>query len=158
MAKAASKPGPAAAKQRGAAGIWLVGLICGAVIALATPYAVLAGVLLAPGLLLVLLDSQPGRPVAVPVLMIGAATIVRPVMALWAAGGQMDPALALAGDPRGVATSWAFQGLGWLVIELGPPLIRLALEGTAQARALRLRHVRAQIEAEWGIPPAGGDG
>jgi hypothetical protein len=155
MARAPSKAGPrAAGAPRGAGVIWLVGLVCGAVIALATPYAVLSGAILVPGILVLLLDTGPGRPMAVPVLTIGAATLVQPMLALWAAGHQMRAALAIAGDPRSLAACWAWQGLGWLVLELGPPLIRLALDGAARARALRLRHQRAQIEEEWGIPPA----
>jgi hypothetical protein len=157
MARTAAKApkiGNTAGRPRGAAGIWLVGLICGALVALATPYAVVAGAFLAPGLLLIFLDTGSGRPVAGPVLMIGAATLVRPGMALWAAGHQMGSALSLVGDPRALAISWALQGLGWLVIELGPSLIRLVFDASAQTRALRLRHARAQIEAEWGIPPA----
>jgi hypothetical protein len=38
-------------------------------------------------------------------------------------------------------------------MELGPPLIRLALDGAAKARAIHLRHQRAEIAEEWGIPP-----
>lgn len=145
----------AGAGRQGGALIWLVGLVCGAVIALATPYAVLAGAVLAPGLLVLLLDGAPGRPMARPVLTIGVATLVQPVLALWAAGHQMGAALALAGDPRALAACWAWQGLGWLALETGPPLIRLVLDGAARARAARLRQARARIEAEWGIPPAG---
>ena len=152
MAKAAITPGKPA--RSGATLVWLAGLACGALIALATPYAVLAGAVLAPGLLLLLIDTAPGRPVARPVLMIGAAMLVRPLMALWAGGHQMATALTLAGDPRSLAAAWAFQGLGWLVIELSPTFIRLGFDATAHARALRLRHARGQIEAEWGIPPA----
>ncbi len=142
-----------AAGSRGAAAIWLGGLVCGAVVALATPYAVLAGAALAPGVLVLLLEGAPGGPWARPVLTIGVATLVQPALSLWAAGHQMAAALALAGDPHGLAASWAWQGLGWLLLEIGPPLIRLALDGTARARATRLLADRARIEAEWGIPP-----
>lgn len=157
MAKAALKPGTKGAGPSGtprrAGAIWLVGLVCGAVIALATPYAVLAGAVLVPGLLVMLLDTGPERSMATPVLTIGVATLVQPALSLWAAGHQMSAAVAIATDPRSIAACWAWQGLGWLVMELGPPLIRITLDGTAKARTLHLRHQRAQLEAEWGIPP-----
>ena len=155
MAKAASgsasKPASGAG---GAAGIWLIGLACGALIGLATPYALVLGVFLAPALLLLAVDASDGRAAGWAILMIAAASAVGRVMSLWQAGHHMGAALDLVGDFRALATAWAFQGLGWLAVEIGPAIIRLVLDGTAHARALRLRQARARLEEEWGVPAA----
>jgi|GEM_PF-689351 len=157
MAKASAGSGvKPASGAGGAAGIWLVGLACGALIGLATPYALVAGAFLAPGLILLALDGSGGRAAGWAILMIGAAAAVHPLMALWLAGHHMGAAIDLVSDVRALAASWAFQGAGWLAIEAGPWIIGVVLDGTAQARALRLRQARARIEEEWGVPAAPG--
>ena len=56
MAKHATQP------RRQRSFVWLQGLLCGALATLATPTALLLGVLLAPALLAIALDQDAGRP------------------------------------------------------------------------------------------------
>ncbi|MCW3473940.1 hypothetical protein [Limobrevibacterium gyesilva] len=133
--------------------LWLQGLACGALATLATPTAVLAGLLLGPGLLALALDQTPGRPTARPILLLGLATTLQPVAELWQAGHRIGSALDLIADPRVLATAWLAQVGGWVLVELGPLLLALALEAGAQARMVRLRAIRARYEALWDIPP-----
>ena len=120
--------------------------------ALATPTALLMGVLLAPGLLAVALDRAPGRPIARTLLLWGLSTTVGPLMTLWKAGHTMEAAFSLAFDPATLAWSWAAAGGGWLLTQLLPVLIRLALESAALSRKLRVRGLRARCAEEWGLP------
>ncbi len=153
MAKAAvTKPAKAAAKPGGHA-LWFLGLLSGAMVALATPYALVVAAFLAPAIILLAIDSAPGKPVGWPIATIGAATLVKPLSALWMGGHGMAQAMEIVGDARGLALAWGLQGIGWLVIELAPTVIRVGLEGAAQAKAARLRHMRRRIEEEWGVAP-----
>jgi hypothetical protein len=135
---------------------WLLGLACGAAVTLATPSAVMAGLLLAPGLMALVLDREPGRPAARAALMCGAAAAAVPVLGLWQSGLGVAGAVTAASDPEVLAGCWAAQAAGWLVAQLTPLLVRLGLDAAAAATAVRLRAERARYESEWGIPPAEG--
>jgi hypothetical protein len=141
--------------RRGASGVWLLGLACGAGLAMAPHFLVLAGVLLAPGLFAFAADPLPGRPAARPVLLLGLAMAIRPALALWTAGTQVGTALAIAAEPRTLALAWSAQGAAWLLAEAAPALVGLLLEASARARIAVLRRARAGLEEEWGIPPLG---
>jgi hypothetical protein len=136
--------------------VWLQGLACGAVVAMATPTAVLGALLLAPGIAALLLERRTGRPAARVTLLCGAAAAAAPLTALWQAGLGVGGALAAASDPTVLAGCWAAQAAGWLLVQLAPVLLRLAFDARAAAIAARLRTERARYESEWGIPPADG--
>jgi len=146
------------AKQAGRSGgsgswRWLQGLVCGAVVTLATPTALLGVLLLAPALVAFLLDTAPGRPAARPMLLWGLAASVRPMVALWTGGHTNGHALELAGDVGVLATAWAAQAGGWLTACILPLFINVALDAAAATQAARLRHARFRHEEEWHIPP-----
>ena len=133
--------------------LWLQGLACGAAVALATPCAVLAGLLLAPGIGAFVLERQPGRPAARVALLCGAAVAAAPLVALWQAGQGVGAAVTVASDATVLGGCWAAQCAGWLMAMLTPVFVRLALEANARTSMARLRAERARYEAEWGIPP-----
>jgi len=135
--------------------LWLAGLACGALVTLATPTAVVAGILLAPGLLAVMLDQSPGKPTARSVMLFGLAATVQPLALLWRTGHHLGTALDLAGDTTVLATAWAAQGGAWLLCELTPLIITLTMEAVSRGRAARLRAARAAYEEQWGLPPEG---
>jgi hypothetical protein len=132
--------------------LWLQGLLCGVLAALATPTALVLGVLLGPGLLALLLDRAPGRPAARAMLLFGLSATVFPLMALWKAGHTMEAASLLVCDPGTLALAWSAAGAGWLLVQLVPHVVRLALESVAIARARRVRALRARCAEEWGFP------
>ena len=76
--KAANKPATDA-KPRQRSMIWLQGLLCGAMVTLATPTALLLGVLLGPALLAIALDHEPGRPRARSIALWSMAAAVIPL-------------------------------------------------------------------------------
>jgi hypothetical protein len=137
--------------------LWLQGLACGAVATLATPTFVLAGLLLAPAFVSVLMDQSRGKSTARCVVLFGLAATLQPLANLWRAGHTLGNALDMAGDATTLATAWAAQGAAWLLCELGPLLIALVMEAASGARAARLRASRAGFEEQWGLPPAGRD-
>lgn len=146
-------PASGGASRGPGAAMWLQGLACGAVVALATPCAVLAGLLLAPGIGAFLLEREPGRPTARVTLLCGAAIAAAPVAALWQSGQGVGGAVAAASDPAVLAGSWAAQGAGWLMAQLFPVIVRLILDAQARTRMAGLRAERGGYEEEWGIPP-----
>ncbi len=135
---------------KGGSLLWLQGLLCGVLAALATPTALLLAVLLAPGLLSVALDRAPGRPVARTLLLFGLSTTVQPLLTLWKAGHTLDVALGLAFEPATLAASWAAAAAGWLLLQFLPLLVRLALESAALSRKHRLRQLKERCTEEWG--------
>lgn len=135
--------------------IWLQGLLCGAVVTLATPTALLLGVLLAPALLAIFLDHEPGRARARSIALCSTAASVEPLRTLWTAGHSMAAATALLGNVQVVGTAWSAAAAGWLLAEVAPIVVRAILEALSLARGARLRAERAKLVESWGLeaPP-----
>jgi len=131
--------------------MWMQGLLCGGLVALLPPTALLLGVLLGPAIVALFLDRQSGRPIARSVLLCALAASVKPVRTLWAAGHGMAASVALATDPDIIGTAWAAAAAGWLLAELIPVGVRVVLELASMARATRLRAARAALAEEWGL-------
>jgi hypothetical protein len=121
-------------------------------VALATPTALLAAVLLAPTALAMVTDPAPGRPTGRTVLLFGLAASVHSFAMLWHASGSMDGALRIATDVTSPALAWAAQGAGWLLAEAMPVVLRIALDTAAAARLMHLRQQRAVLAEEWNLP------
>jgi hypothetical protein len=148
MPAAAAPAKPASGARR-----WLQGAAFGGLVTLATPTALLGGLLLAPSLMAALIDQTPGRPASRPMLLWGIAASVRPMVELWTGGHTNAHALALASDLSVIAAAWAAQGGGWLVAEILPLFIGAAMHAAAAAHALQLRQARRRHETEWDLPP-----
>lgn len=142
--------GPAAPGRANAL-MWMQGLLCGGMVAIQPPTALLLGALLGPAIVALFLDRQPGRPIARSVLLCALAACVKPVRTLWAAGHGMAASIALATDPDIIGTAWAAAAAGWLLAELVPVGVRVVLELLSMARATRLRAARAALAEEWGL-------
>lgn len=134
--------------------LWLQGLACGAAVTMATPSAVLAAILLAPGIGAFILEREPGRPTARASLLCGASFAAGPVLGLWQDGTGVGGAVTAAADLSTLGSCWSAQAAGWLLAQLAPVFIRLVLDAQAVAQMARLRKERAHYEDEWGIPPA----
>jgi hypothetical protein len=144
-AKAKSKPsGPRSY-------VWLQGLICGALITLAPSLAMLLAFLLAPGLVATLIDHSPGRTVSRGVMLFGLAASVGPAKTLWEGGLATPLAVQLMTDPLNFGTAWAAAAAGWMVAEVAPIVIEMALTSARKLRATRLEETRAKFAQEWGI-------
>jgi hypothetical protein len=145
-----ARPGPDR-MQRPNSLIWLQGLLCGAVATLATPTALLLGVLLAPVLLALGLDREPGRPRARAIALCSMAAAVDPLRTLWISGHSLATASALLGNLQVVGTAWSAAAGGWLLAEVLPLAVRAALETLSIARASRLQAERARLIEAWGF-------
>jgi hypothetical protein len=145
------------AHQRQHSMVWLQGLLCGAVVMLAPPTALLMGVLLGPAILAALLDGQPGRPKARSIALFGMAASVDPIRTLWVSGHTMPAAAALLGNLQVLGTAWAAAAAGWLLVEAAPVAVRATLEALSISRAARLRVLRSKLVEEWQLDSVGGD-
>ncbi len=155
MTEVPAKTAPAKAPAEAAGSrLWLGGLACGAGVVLAAPSMVLAAVLLLPSLLAFVADRDPGRAAARSVAVFGIAFALAPALALWRGGGGMDACLDVLSNFTALPLAWSAQAGGWLLSELAPLLVRLALDAHAAARTRRLRALRRRYEEDWGIPPA----
>jgi hypothetical protein len=146
----------AAAAKRGS-GMWMQGLVCGALVTLATPTAILGGVLLLPTILVYLTDAAEGRATLRAVLLFGLAASLRPLLTLWSGGHTVDLSLSLLSDLATPVVAWSAQGAGWLLSQLIPLVVRVTLEAQMRLEVARLRAERAKLAEEWGLPPAEGD-
>lgn len=131
--------------------VWLQGLLCGALAALATPTALLMGVLLGPALLAMLLDGEPGKPTGRSVTLCAMAASVDPLKTLWTTGHTMATASALLANLEVIGTAWSAAAAGWLLAQVTPIAVRTALEALGIARSARLRSERARLVEEWGL-------
>jgi hypothetical protein len=145
------KAGPNVHPTGGGPVVWLSGLACGVMVAIAPGVATVVAGLLAPGLVALKLDRQPGRAMARTVLTCGLAGCVQPIMALWNLGQSFDTAVTILEDPATIATAWGLAAAGWLTTEVAPLVVRAALEAAALARATRLRALRGRIAEAWGL-------
>ena len=151
MAKKPSRRTSTASQPRQHSLVWLQGLLCGAMVTLATPTALLLGMLLAPVLLAVMLDHEPGRPRARSIALCGMAASVEPLRTLWMSGHTIPVAAALAGNARIIGFAWSAAAAGWLLAEVLPIAVRAVLETLSIARAGRLRAERAKLVEAWGL-------
>jgi hypothetical protein len=131
--------------------VWLSGLACGALVAIAPGTALVAACLLAPSIVALKLDHEPGRPMARTVLTCGLAGCVQPVLTLWNAGQSLDAAFAIVTDPTMAGIAWSAAAAGWLLTQLAPMGVRAVLEASSLTRATRLRLTRARIAEAWGL-------
>lgn len=131
--------------------IWLQGLLCGALVTLATPVAVLLGVLLVPAIGVASLDRLPGKPRARTAFLFAAAWCVGPVRILWGNGGDLAMATRLVTDPEVVGQVWLAAGGGWLLAVLAPRGVGAVLGISDQVRRRRLKARRERLRAEWGM-------
>jgi hypothetical protein len=144
----------AAVPARRGSGLWLQGMACGALVTLATPTALVGGVLLLPTIIVYFVDRTEGRPTLRAVLLFGLAASVRPLLALWSGGHSMELGLSLLSDPATTVLAWSAQGGGWLLAQFVPLLMRLILEAQARIEIARLRGERQRLAEEWGLPAA----
>jgi len=150
--KAGGSAAAVAAGRGGASLLWLQGLLCGALIALAGSVALLLAILLAPVGLAVLCDRQSGKPMARSVLLCGLGACVGPVGQLWSSGQGLAQAVALATEPRVIAIAWGAAAGGWMLSELAPVAVRLVSDVSARSRIARLRARRERLSEAWGFP------
>ncbi|HSZ90924.1 MAG TPA: hypothetical protein VK822_16300 [Acetobacteraceae bacterium] len=152
MAKQKTTPPPGTKPQpRQHSLVWVQGLLCGAMATLATPTALLLGVLLGPALLAILLDHEPGRPRARSIALCSMAASIDPLRTLWTVGHTIATATALLSNVRVVGIAWSAAAAGWLLAEIIPIGVRAALEGVSVARASRLNAERAKLVETWGL-------
>jgi hypothetical protein len=128
---------------------WGQGMLCGLAAAMMPGAAILLVILLAPGLVVLLVDHQPGRPIGRAVIVCGLAGSVPSLHAAWTSGLGMDTAMAALGDMNAMGVAWLAAAAGWLLAELLPLGIRIGLDATSTARAVRLRAMRARLAADW---------
>jgi hypothetical protein len=143
MAKDATQP------RRQRSFVWLQGLLCGALATLATPTALLLGVLLAPAFLAIALDQDAGRPRARSIALFSMAASVGPLRTLWTSGHSLFTATTLLTDPRVVGTAWSAAAVGWLLTEMMPLAVRALLDALSTARKTRLEAERARLVEAW---------
>ena len=99
MAKAAAK-----AKPEGGSGsslVWVQGLACGGMAALAPLAMAQVAALLAPALAALMMDKRPGKPVARVMLLFALAASVQPIRVAWATG--VGPTLDRVLDPSNLS-------------------------------------------------------
>jgi hypothetical protein len=150
MASKARGRSPAQPKSGIGSMLWLQGMVCGAVLAFATPAALLGGTLMAPALIALLADRDPSRPVFRAVALFGGAVSLTPLWHLCLSGDSMTTALDILSDPAMVAFAWLASAFGWALCEVLPVLME---NGSRFAEAARVSAWKAElkrIEEEWG--------
>ena len=129
----------------GQAVVWAAGLGCGAVLAFDPATVLFTLVLLAPTLLMRVLDGG-SRSALRCVGFCNVAAAIDPLCRLWNSGmPDVGGAMALLARPTTVPSAWAVSAAAWIGSEL---LIMIAHQVLR-----RLDRVIAQLRDEWGSPP-----
>ncbi len=136
----------------GAKSAWAQGLLLGALAVAAPGLAILACVLLLPGLVAAAMAGRAWRREARCVLLAGVAMSVAPLLGLWRDGAGIDAAVAALGHGDALPLAWGGAGLAWLLAEAGPLLLAAAMEARAATRIARLRDEHAALSGEWTVP------
>lgn len=136
--------------------VWVQGLLCGALVTLATPTALLLGVLLGPAMIALVLDGEHGRPTGRSVALFSMAAAVGPLKVLWTGGHTMQGAANLVSSLDVVATAWSAAAAGWLLAQILPIAMRTVLEALGMTRSARLRAERVRLVADWGLDQVDG--
>jgi hypothetical protein len=127
------------------------GLAAGAALVGAPSLFLLLAVLLAPGVLSLMADRSPGRPVSRASLLAGLALSVAPAWHLWLIGLSVDHALGLLADIGNLARAWSAGACGWLACELAPFGVAALFEIQTERRKRRLIARRAELVGEWNL-------
>lgn len=154
QASNAAPPKPAAKATGGGVSPWIQGLACGVLATIATPTALVAGVLLAPSAVMLLFDKETGKPVARCMILCGLTASVQPEIALWNSGHTMQAALQQIGEADTLVTAWLAQACGWLLTQMAALVTALLQSAEAARQTQRLRARRAALEESWGIAQA----
>lgn len=137
---------------------WLIGVLCGVLLAAAPAYALLLGGFLLPGLATWAVARQhPGR-IAQTMLLFGSALTVNRIRTLWESGGGLEVAGTLLADPLSLAMAWFAAAFGWALTELLPLAVGAVLEIEAQRQSLGLRRARRQVREGWRLDEGASDG
>lgn len=136
--------------------MWLQGMACGGMAALAPVATSQVLMLLAPGLVFLILDEQEGKPVARAMLMFGLAASTEPIRSAWITGSELGWDRVM--DTQAIMMAWLAAAIGWLLANALPVLIGLAVDASHQARAEALRDTRATLVRDWGLDGADGSG
>jgi len=150
MAKAATK-----AKPEGGSGsslVWVQGLACGGMAALAPLAMAQVAALLAPALVALMIDKRPGKPVARVMLLFALAASVEPIRVAWATG--TGPTMDRVLDPTAAMGAWLAAGAGWLLAQVVPLFVGAVVDATHRRRAEQLRGQRVALVRTWGLEDA----
>ncbi len=131
---------------------WWGGLACGVALVISPATVLLLGVLLAPALLVRVVDG-PDKLCVRAVIMCNVAASITPLCALWRSmSPEIGAAVAILSGPAVVPTAWLAAGAAWMTSEL------LVL-ATCRWLGLRDRHQATRLQSEidrlskeWGTP------
>jgi hypothetical protein len=149
MARKAARAGP----RQGGSLLWLQGLVCGALLAFATPVALLVCVLMAPGAAASVFDTAPQRAMTRAVCLGCLAFTLGPVWRLLLVGRGMTEAVDMLLDPAIVGPAWLAGACGWALCELLPVVLRSLADARAASRIAALQNEEAELKEQWDIKP-----
>ncbi len=142
---------PVARKGGGGSLTLLIGVVFGAVLTFATPTALLCGVLLAPAIVVAVVDGSPRSAMARVVFVAGAGFSFAPIWHLNTAGGTMAVAMDMLSNPSILCPAWLAGACGWAVCECLPLVLRSAANRAAEARIEALAAEAKKLREEWDL-------
>ncbi len=129
--------------------LWLQGAVCGGLVVLAPGTAVLLGTLLLAAVAMAVVETTPGRPIARSMLLMGAATALSPLLALWEQGGSFAAAIDVLSNPLVPLWSWTGSGSAWLVGQTWEVVSTFIMQAADDHSSRRLKEERSKLVDEW---------
>jgi fumarate reductase subunit D len=138
------------ARSRNSA-IWLQGLACGALLAFASPTALLLAVMLCPAIACTLADTGTDKGMSRAVAAACAAFTLGPLWHLWLALDRMDAAIAILCTPTSVCLAWGAGAIAWALCQVLPVIIRTTWDAREDLRAKSLAAELQTLREEWDL-------
>ncbi len=127
----------------------IAGLCGGAIVVLSPDVAGAALVLLLPGLLVLLFDPTPGRPIGRTILLFEAAGCVRPLASTWLECDGLRHCVGMVTGTRTLLTILLFVGIGVLLTAALPMVLQVVDTARTRVRLTRLAEERQRVVEEW---------
>jgi hypothetical protein len=131
--------------------IWLQGLACGALLAFASPTALLLAVMLCPAIACHLADTGAEKGTARAVGAACGAFTLSPLWHLWLAMDRMDAAIAILCTPVTLCLAWGAGAIAWALCQVLPVVIRTTWDAREALRAKTLAAELQTLREEWDL-------
>ena len=129
----------------------IVGIGCGAVIAITPDIAAAIMVLQLPGFIVFVVDPTPGRGIGRTMLLFQAAASIGPITRIWYQCDGLNACVAMATDRRTVLTVLLAAAFGFVLTIILPMVLKIIDDGRIALRRAKLVAERQKLLEEWDL-------
>lgn len=114
------------------------------------PFMLVAAVGMLPALVVWFIDNRAEKNVAMTIAMMNFCGIIPNLISLWNKGGDLPHALYIVRDPFSLMVMYGAAGLGWLLINVMPPIMAFLISMRTEETLRQLEDRMKKLRDEWG--------